>query len=72
VAARLRAVKRAIESLGGVCERPVKGSHWKARLSGKMFPLPAHNGEKSEVSDRYIRSLCRCFGLDEELFREML
>lgn len=47
-------------------QKPRKGSHWKAvRVEdGKVYPLPAHNGLKTELSDIYLRGLCRCFGWD--------
>ncbi len=37
-----------------------------------MYPLPAHNGPKTELSDIYIRGLCRAFGIDEREFRKRL
>ena len=52
-----------------------KGKHpWKAqrKSDGKTYPIPAHNGLKTEISDEYIRGLCRCFGLDETEFRKLL
>jgi hypothetical protein len=38
----------------------------------RPFPVPAHNGLKSEVTDVYLRSLCRNFGLDFETFKKHL
>jgi hypothetical protein len=70
--ARLRDVARAIEALGGSVEEPNKGSHFKARLNSQMYPLPAHNGWKTELADVYIRGLCRTLGLDEAVFRALL
>jgi hypothetical protein len=37
-----------------------------------MYPLPAHNGLRSEITDDYIRAFCRHFGLDEAAFRALL
>lgn len=70
--AALRAIIRAFERCGGVVEQPSGGSHWKAKRDGKTYPLPAGNGTKTELSDQYIRGLCRCFGLDEVEFRKLL
>ena len=71
--AKLRDIKRAFRALGGDCLKPkAGGSHWKLRRDGKTYPIPAHNGEKTEVQERYIVGLCRCFGIDEaELRRHM-
>lgn len=70
--ARLRDIARVFEALGGSVEKPKKGSHWKASKDGVVYPLPCHNGDRSELSDMYIRGLCRCFGLDEAEFKKLL
>jgi len=41
-------------------------------MGGKVYPLAAHNGERSEIRDLYIKGLCRCFDLDESEFRKKL
>lgn len=67
--ARLLALKRALESMGLEVLKPGSGSHWKAvrpGKGGKTFPIPAHNGEKTEIGDQYIRAVCRCFEIDPE------
>lgn len=70
--ARLNDIIRVIRRMGGTVE-PGKGSHQKASLpGGRTYPLPAHNGEKSEISDKYIRGMCRSLGLDEDEFRALL
>lgn len=39
--------------------------HFQARKEGfSMFPIPAHNGRKSEIDDKYLRALCKHFGID--------
>jgi hypothetical protein len=51
------------------------GKHpWKARRpsDGKTYGIPAHNGVKTEISEVYIRGLCRAFDLDETAFRKLL
>lgn len=41
------------------------GKHFHARKDGfGVYPIPAHNGMKSEVGDKYLRALCRHFNLD--------
>jgi hypothetical protein len=71
--ARLRDIKRALEAHGCSVEPPRKGSHWKATNgAGAVYPLPAHNGLKSVISDVYIRAMCRAFELDYENFRDSL
>lgn len=72
MAARLRDITKALKDFGVVVTKPKKGSHWKAQRDGKTYPIPAHNGEKSEISDAYIRGLCDCFGIDEKEFRAKL
>lgn len=49
------------------------GSHWKLRdRSGKAYTLVCHNGERSEITDVYIRALCRTYGLDYQRFLDQL
>lgn len=39
--------------------------HFQARKDGyAMFPIPAHNGLKSEIPNKYLKALCRHFGID--------
>lgn len=63
---------RAIRRLGVEVQRPSSGSHYKLVLQGKICPLSAHNGERSEISDRYIRIVCRSLGIDETELRRLL
>jgi hypothetical protein len=35
-------------------------------------PIPAHGGLKSEISDIYIRALCRTFGWNFDEFKRQL
>ena len=72
--ARLRDIERAAKAFG-LEVLPAGGKHaWKAHRSsdGKTYGIPAHNGGKSEISDMYVRGLCRCFGFDEVEFRKAL
>lgn len=71
--ARLKDIASALKDFNIRVERPTKGSHWKAiGPDGTMYPIPAHNGEKTEIGDAYIDGLCRAFGLDKRKFRSKL
>lgn len=63
--ARFRDLQRALEALGLVVTVADGTSHWKVvGPNGKTYPIPAHNGLKTEIADVYIRGVCRCFGID--------
>ena len=67
MAARLSDLERALKDWKITLREPGKGSHWKFYApDGKMYPVPAGNGRRTEISDRYIRALCRTFGIDEQ------
>jgi hypothetical protein len=70
--ARLAKLRRALEAMGITVTEPASGSHWKAQRDGKTYPIPAHNGPKTEIDDCYLRGVCRCFGLDEKALRKLL
>jgi hypothetical protein len=74
VPVRARDLRRALESFGVTIAEPRGGggSHWIAKRAGTVFPIPLHNGLKTEVSDLYIRGLCRAFGLVEAELRTKL
>lgn len=58
--------------MGVAVEPPNSGSHYRAVKDGKVYPVPAHNGERSEISDVYIRGLCRAFDLNYEDLKKHL
>jgi hypothetical protein len=71
--ARLSAIKREVEARGFTIQPPSGGgSHWKVVRKGGCYPLPAHNGLKEEISDFYIRAMCRFLGIDFQEFRRSL
>jgi hypothetical protein len=72
--ARFREIAKALKRAGvAVVQRPGKGSHVVLRnASGSTYPLSLNNGDKTELSDVYIRSLCKRFGLDYDDFRKKL
>jgi len=71
--ARLSAIAALLLGYGIELEEPSKGSHWKLRKPGcRVFPVPAHNGRKSEIGDEYIRALCRHFEIEpREFYRKL-
>lgn len=71
--AKFSELKRAFEKRGITVEKPTNGSHWKCRApNGRMYPLTAHNGLKSEITDVYIKGACRNLGISyEELLAEL-
>lgn len=70
--ARLRDLARALAHFGIETSPPDSGSHWLAKKDGRVYPLAAHNGPRSELADVYIRGVCRCFGIDEKALRKHL
>jgi predicted RNA binding protein YcfA (HicA-like mRNA interferase family) len=71
--ARLSDIIATLKSYGIRVEKPNKGSHWKARnADGKVYTIPAHNGERAEISDVYINGVCRAFGIDPKDFKKKL
>lgn len=39
---------------------------------GHVYPLPLHHGTKTELSDVYVRGLCRALEIDYEELRKLL
>ena len=73
--ARLRDLARVLRELGIAVEEPTGGSHWKARRldgTGRPYPLAAHNGPRSEITEPYLRGVCKHFGLDLAELRKKL
>ena len=72
--ARFRKIIAAAKLYGLDVTKPSRGSHWKIKQlwTGKVYPIPAHNGENQEIDDHYIAGLCRCFGLNREEFMKKL
>jgi hypothetical protein len=61
---RLSDLKRLLERHGFVVEPGTK--HWKVKApDGRMYPIPAHNGLKTEITWVYVRGLCRNLNIDE-------
>jgi hypothetical protein len=71
--ARLTKLAGWLERRGVVIDRPNTGSHWKARFpDGSVFPLPAHNALRTEISDVYLNKLAKRFGMTrDQLLREL-
>lgn len=71
--ARLSDIKRAllrfdVELVDGSGKHPFKAVYPGVRA----YPIPAHNGLRTEITDLYIRGLCRNFGIDLEEFKKHL
>jgi hypothetical protein len=74
VPARYAKLRAALAKLGvRVSERSGKGSHVVVDDGkGHSYPLPLHRGTKTELSDVYVRGLCRALELDYEELRKHL
>lgn len=60
---RLSKLAKAVAPYGIVLETGTK--HFKFRgPEGRCYPIPAHNGQRTEVPDVYIRGLCRAYALN--------
>lgn len=60
------------KKLGVEAHPPRSGSHWKLTRGSAAYPIPAHNGPRTEIDDAYIRGLCAALGLDEKELRALL
>ena len=69
---RAQKLSTALKQFGVATEKPKGGSHWRLVKDGRCYPLPLNNGLKTEVSDVYVRGVCRAFDLDEAALREAL
>lgn len=69
---RFSSLIRAFEAMGCTVEVPSKGSHWKVRNGSIMYPIPAHNGTKTEIDKKWIRGACRELQIDENELRSHL
>ena len=64
---RLKKLIRCLKEHDIAVERPRRGSHWKFKKDGfRTYPVAAHNGDRTEVPDRYLRGLIRNFDLDDD------
>lgn len=72
--ARFRDVLRALHALGiDILRRQGAGSHCILKdEKGHVYTLPLGNGPRTELSDHYLRGLCRAFELDFEEFKKLL
>ena len=72
--ARYARLRTALTRLGvRLVERAGKGSHVVVDDGkGHTYPLPLHHGVKTELSDVYLRGLCRALEIDFEELRKHL
>lgn len=65
VPARLRDLARALEAYGVKLEE-LHGKHnWRFVRGAFIYPVPAHNGLKSEISDVYVNGAARAFSIEK-------
>lgn len=71
---RLRDIVRALGEHNVVVEPATGGgSHFKAKRPGaRTYVIPAHNGDKTELDDKYVKALCKNFEIDFDVFRAKL
>lgn len=70
---RFRDIKRALQKMGAtVSPSPGGSSHWHVEKDGKMYPIPAAHGDKTEIAENYLRGVCRALALDEAELRKLL
>ena len=71
---RYTRLRKALAGLGVVIsERRGKGSHVVVDDGkGHVYPLPLHHGLRTELSDVYVRGLCRTLDIDYEDLLERL
>lgn len=72
--ARYVRLRAALARLGiRVSERAGTGSHVIVDDGkGHTYPLPLHHGRRTELSDVYVRGLCRALEIDYEELRKQL
>lgn len=72
--ARFKNVVRALRRLEiDILQRQGGGSHCIVSDSkGHVYTLPLGNGYKTELSDHYLRGLCRAFEVDFQAFCDLL
>lgn len=70
---RLSDMKRAAEPYGITLTTPKSGSHWKFEKPGhRPYPVPAHNGIRTEIGKAYVKGFCRAFLVDPDEFSSKL
>jgi len=67
-------IRRRLKQLGiRLNERTGKGSHVVVDDGkGHVYTLPLHHGQQTELSDTYVRALCRALEIDYQTFKEGL
>ena len=67
-------LRSALKKLGvRIFERAGKGSHVVVDDGkGHVYPLPLHHGTRMELSDVYVRGLCRALEIDYDDLRRLL
>lgn len=64
--ARLRDLARVLREMGvEISDKGGKHTYRAIKPGCRVFTVPAHNGYKTEIDDKYIQALCRNLDLDE-------
>lgn len=62
---RLREFESFLRGEGVTIDDADGTSHHMARREGcRPYPIPAHNGRKSEIPNVYLKKCCKHFGID--------
>ena len=60
---RLHALEQWLKDYGVTVTTGSK--HFQANKDGyPVYPIPAHNGRKTEVQNKYLKTMCKHFGID--------
>ncbi len=70
--ARLRTIAAAAAKFGWELDHKGGTHNWRLIKDGTTYPIPAHNGLKSEIGDVYIRGFCRTANLNREDFLRVM
>ena len=72
--ARYTRLRSALKKLGAtISERSGRGSHVVVDDGrGHTYPLPLHHGVRTELSDVYVRGLCRALAIDYQELKKLL
>lgn len=71
--ARLRDLARALKCFGvDVVEGGGRHNFRATKAGCRVFPIPAHGGWHSEITDKYISKACQNFGIDRDALWRLL
>lgn len=65
-------IAREVAKLGVTVGAGTKHFYKLSAPGLRCYTLPAHNGDKTELDDKYIKGLCKHFGLNYADFKAKL